>query len=392
MVLKWRLYSLTFICYYIYELTPPKSLLQLKKQSENGNDSDFHDEMQDTMPQSIDDIFMTETITNNTLIFDSCTTIENDRKLLNFYNTTRRWKIRINGRVIVPYTTEPGVPGVNSFRRRDKKKIKTALDDLEARTGCLKFVKRSNQKDYIKVFNYKRLCSAPRTTRTDIVITLGKGCLKKGLIQHEFMHALGFTHEQSRPDRNTYVTVLVDNIKIKYESEFTIANQSETLGSPYDYNSIMHYAATQLGIDGQTTIQTKNGEEIGNRDEATVNDIKKLKLLYQCENGPREWNSLEQSPCTSNCRCRNEDIGCGSSNNACQGSLICSDNKCIVGAAPVSSPSSPPSPPPPSSSNSLIYNKKKRDGRFYCIALYGRGTKNEIKVWYSPCNLSPGKN
>ena len=33
-------------------------------------------------------------------------------------------------------------------------------------------------------------------------MTLTPGCLKLGIIQHEFMHALGFIHENQRPDRS----------------------------------------------------------------------------------------------------------------------------------------------------------------------------------------------
>lgn len=37
-------------------------------------------------------------------------------------------------------------------------------------------------------------------------------CLRLGVITHEFMHALGFVHEQSRYDRDKYVTIMWPNI------------------------------------------------------------------------------------------------------------------------------------------------------------------------------------
>ena len=42
---------------------------------------------------------------------------------------------------------------------------------------------------------------------------LGNGCNHMATIMHEMMHAAGFWHEQSRPDRNQYVGVLWENIE-----------------------------------------------------------------------------------------------------------------------------------------------------------------------------------
>jgi len=43
------------------------------------------------------------------------------------------------------------------------------------------------------------------------------GCMWSGVASHEIMHALGFVHEQSRSDRDHYVSVLWENI---IESKF----------------------------------------------------------------------------------------------------------------------------------------------------------------------------
>ena len=44
-------------------------------------------------------------------------------------------------------------------------------------------------------------------------ISIGSGCVHKGIILHELMHALGFYHEQSRYDRDQYVSIDYSNIK-----------------------------------------------------------------------------------------------------------------------------------------------------------------------------------
>ena len=45
-------------------------------------------------------------------------------------------------------------------------------------------------------------------------LSLADSCLVEDVIIHEFVHALGFFHEQSRPDRDDFIQVFLDRVKI----------------------------------------------------------------------------------------------------------------------------------------------------------------------------------
>ena len=70
-------------------------------------------------------------------------------------------------------------------------------------------------------------------------------CGLVGPIIHEIGHALGFWHEQSRPDRNIYINVLWENILPGKEYNFFSypAYTIDSSGVPYDRYSIMQYSS-----------------------------------------------------------------------------------------------------------------------------------------------------
>ena len=56
------------------------------------------------------------------------------------------------------------------------------------------------------------------------MISIGPNCLREGVIIHEILHALGFFHEHSRPDRDQYITIDFDNLKDGMQHNFETLN------------------------------------------------------------------------------------------------------------------------------------------------------------------------
>jgi len=128
-------------------------------------------------------------------------------------------------------------------------------------------------------------------------VNLGSpACLAIGTIIHETLHSLGAVHEQSRHDRDHYISILWDNIEPGREANFRkkISETFNTWNTPFDYQSIMLYPSDAFGIDDglggtKTTIQPlKQGVEIRGSDaktELSAVDAVELARTYQPKTG-----------------------------------------------------------------------------------------------------------
>ena len=115
-------------------------------------------------------------------------------------------------------------------------------------------------------------------------VSIGYNCPFSSTV-HEIGHVLGFWHEQSRPDRDQYVNIHEDNILPGMEANFDIKTDVNSLGVTYDFNSIMHYSATDFALTNTITISTVEEDiPFGLAPELSPLDIKQTNLLYnhQC--------------------------------------------------------------------------------------------------------------
>lgn len=109
-------------------------------------------------------------------------------------------------------------------------------------------------------------------------------CVKKGVLIHELLHAVGFYHQQSASNRDDYVKILWENIEAHHESNFKKYDKTEVTdyGTSYDYESIMHYSAKSFSKNGNDTIVAlqKNITSLGQRNGFTQKDLLKLNRMY----------------------------------------------------------------------------------------------------------------
>ncbi|MGC1209223.1 MAG: M12 family metallopeptidase [Ornithinimicrobium sp.] len=197
---------------------------------------------------------------------------------------------------LMPYDIDSSLP--------NQARVTDAIAHWEANT-TMRFVKRtsanaSQYPNYVRVFDDGGCYSMLGMRGGMQNLSLGSGCSTGNAI-HEFGHAWGLWHEQSREDRDTWVQINWANITSGYESQFNQhISDGDDLGG-YDYGSIMHYPAGAFSKNGQPTIvQLKSGPTIGQRTALSVGDIAAVHAMYRTTHYNVGVSSVYSTPHSKN--------------------------------------------------------------------------------------------
>ena len=126
-------------------------------------------------------------------------------------------------------------------------------------------------------------------------MNLASGCMRRGTILHEFMHALGFSHEHTAPDRDSFVTVNLANVISGREHNFNRITGSLAVSNSYDHSSVMHYSERAFSSNGQKTIDCR-GNACGQRSGFSSKDVADINALYPALSSSPTRNPTSRSP------------------------------------------------------------------------------------------------
>lgn len=297
------------------------------------------------------------------------------RNLGIFDVTNQYWRGHyVNGKFQIPYkigatNAADSSIGTNQMSSSDQTLVLQYMNELEVALGnVIEFVDKDANPDAVTNNNnaYVNIGDFTGTSGCWSYIgnifepqdmQLGTGCVNRKTVQHEALHFLGFFHEQSRPDRDTYVTVHFENILSGFESQFSKSTNIDSRTVPYDYSSIMHYSEDAFldstkGTKTMTVLDNTFTGELGGNFDSPVSTYDQLqtRMLYRCQNSiPSSW----ETNCVASCTCRLNEGKC-TDDAGCDSGLICdkSTSTCQTTAYPSTSPSRAPTTSPTTKSPS----------------------------------------
>ncbi|GAA6217596.1 high choriolytic enzyme 2-like [Lates japonicus] len=188
------------------------------------------------------------------------------------------WGKWTDGKVYIPYYI------ANQYSSREKAIITRGLESFSS-VSCIRFRPYQNgDHEWLSIESRNGCYSYVGRQGGGQTVSLSRqGCLYHSTVQHELLHALGFNHEQTRSDRDSYIRVYWENIIDGMEYNFY---KIDTLnqGTPYDYNSVMQYEKYAFSKNNRPTMVPipNSNVSFGQATQMSRNDIDRLNRLYKC--------------------------------------------------------------------------------------------------------------
>ncbi len=178
------------------------------------------------------------------------------------------------------------IPYVIASGSGDVTNLNSAITQFNNTFSNIQFVALTSQTDYVNFDfdpnNFSGECEAIVGRAGGEQTVGGSGSCTVATILHEMGHTVGLWHEQSRPDRNTYVLVNYGNLIKGSISNFNqIYDNAQTFGTLFDYASIMEYPAFSFSRNGGPAIESiPAGIPLSNQTGYTATDIDGIERLY----------------------------------------------------------------------------------------------------------------
>jgi len=176
-----------------------------------------------------------------------------------------------NGRI--PYTLDP------SFNDEQRVQVARAIENYHSKT-CVRFEPRqAGDNDFVEILRDDNTCGLANVCRSGGAqfAKFGGSCISSGVMTHELGHTVCFGHEQTRPDRDSYISW---NTNICQPHGIDNGNDWSTLDLLYDYVSLQHYEGECY--NGCIVPRISGVTKCGSGGDLSVLDVEKINAFYNC--------------------------------------------------------------------------------------------------------------